>query len=410
MSKLTERTLRTMKANDTPLTDDIVKGLRAVPTPSGIKWILRFTSPVTGARRDAGAGTFPEVSLADARERAQAMRKQIADGKDPIEERNRERAAAAREANVPTFGHAAKQVHTDLKAGWKQTKNVLQWLASVEQHLAPILARRVDTLTPADFADALRAEWLKHPRATADVLQRASVIMRWCFAKGFVMADPTSLVRSLLAKQQTEVEHHPALPYHIAPAFIAQHFATIAPTDVPRAAMFVLIHTACRPGEVRGMRWSELDLDSGVWTIPATRMKGKAEHRVPLVHEVVTLLRRISELKLHDDYVFPNSRGTNPISDVRLQEWLQDVKAPSDVTGRFATPHGCRAMFKDWAIESGHSESTSERALAHKVKGQVKQAYERTTQFERRTHLMRAWASYLHGHTVDNVVSLSTAA
>jgi integrase len=384
--------------------------LIATPSNTGCKWSLRYVSPVTGKRREAGAGTYPLVTLTEARERALAMRKLIDEGKDPIEERKREDNAAAHASNVPTFGEAAKKVHTDLKAGWKETKNVARWLASIELHLAAVADRRVDTLTPADFAEALRAEWVEHPRAAADVLQRASVIMRWCFAKGHVSGDPTALVRSLLPRQDTRVEHHPALPWKKAPAFVREHLADIGPTEVIRACAFVQMHTACRPNEARGMQWGELDLEAAVWVVPAARMKGKLDHRVPLAPDAVALLRRLAAAKLHPVFVFPNTLNTAPIADVRLQEFMQERKAPSDTAGRFATPHGCRSMFMNWAVDTGHDERTADRQLAHRPKGQVAQAYERSSQFERRAHLVADWADYLHGRVKTNVVPFASAA
>jgi integrase len=407
--KLTDRAVSALAPGEL-LTDSIVTGLMAEGTRKGAKFVLRFVSPVTGKRRSAGVGSYPDVTLAKARERAQAMRSQIADGIDPIEARDTERAAGEQASAVPTFGAAAKQAHTDLSAGWKAGKNVQRWLTSVEQHLAPLLERRVDTLTPRDFADALRAQWIEHPRAAADVLQRASIIMRWAFASNYASGDPTSLVRSLLPKQTTRVVHHPAMLWRDVPAFVTAHLANIEPTDVVRAAVFVLMHTACRPSEARAATWTEFDLDEARWTIPAERMKGKLTHVVPLPVEVVDLLRAMHEAPLHDDFVFPNSQGRNAISDVRMQEFMQDAKATSDTEGRFAVPHGCRATFRNWCMDTRRDEAAAERQLAHRPRGETAAAYMRSDRFDARRELLAQWADHLHGRTANNVLPFESAA
>ena len=429
MPKLTDRALRNVKPEDRPMTDDIVTGLIFTPTRTGGKWSLRYASPVLkeekknrdgtirviGKRRESGIGVYPTVSLADARERAQEMRRLIDAGKDPLLEREHERAAVTKTAAKPTFGEAAKACHEEKKAGWKQTKNVTRWLASVEQYFRPILERRVDTLTPVDFADVLRPVWLQHPRSSEDVLSRAKTILQWCFAKGYidhVTVMATEYVRPLLPGRKVEVTtHHPSLPWKEAPAFVAAHLAGIKPTEPIRACLFVLIHTACRPGEARGMRWSELDLERAIWTVPGERMKMNKLHRVPLPAEVVDLLRAMSNARLHPEWVFPNTRGSNCISDVRLHEFMREASAPSDVEGRSATPHGWRATFKDWAIDHGFDERVADRQLAHGPKGETGQAYERTTQLKRRAHLIGLWTDWLHGRAVeDNVIALTNAA
>jgi integrase len=405
---LTDKKAQSLKPTDKPVADGTVTGLFLTPTNKGANWSLRFTSPVSGKRREAGLGTYPATSIRDARAKGTAMRTVIEAGKDPIEERDRERAASVKDSKVKTFGAAAKTVHTELKKGWKDTRNVKRWLASVEQHLAPILYRRVDTLKASDFADALRDAWTRTPRAAADVLQRASVIMQWCEAHEYVEYDPTQRVRKLLAKQDNTVQHQPALPWKIAPAFVRDHLSDIKPTEVIRACLYVQMLTACRPNEARGMCWAELDLDAATWSIPAERMKSKLPHKVPLVPEAVDLLRRVDALRLHQELVFPNTLGKAALAAERLQEFMRKTGAPSDTAGRARVPHGSRNTFKDWALDNGFDERVADRQLAHRPKGQTAQAYERTTLFERRAELLRAWSDYLHAPA--NVIHLPLAA
>jgi integrase len=420
MTRLNDRLLQNLSADDKPITDSVVAGLIAVPKNNGVNWILRFVSPVLmgkdgkGKRREMGLGVYPHVKLAEARDKAIDARKLIATGVDPIEAREAAKIEVIRTSNMPTFGEAATATWEKEKKGWKDTKNVKAWIASVRRLFEPILKRPVDTLKAKDFAACLSDAWHKHPNVAEDVLRRARAIMKWCAAGEFIDADPTALVRVLLGKRTHETEHNPAMSFKVIPAFMRENFADLDPLNVKACALFVLIHTACRSNEVRGMRWGELDLDAGVWTIPPERMKGKKGHKrqhiVPLVAEVVSLLQRMKEKQLHPHYVFPNATDTGPITDYPVNKLLAALKAPSQTEGRFAVPHGFRSTFKDWAVERAteFDYSTSERALAHTIRGQVQGAYERTTQFDARVKLMRKWADHLHAPA--NVVQLPAAA
>ncbi|WP_322107408.1 Arm DNA-binding domain-containing protein, partial [Paraburkholderia sp. J41] len=132
------------------------------PGKTGSKWTLRFTSPTTGKRRDAGLGVYPEVTIADARDKALAMRRQIDAGKDPTEERDREQQTASIAAAALTFEKAARQVHEELKPGWRNEKHGNDWLRSLEAYVFPKLGGKpLDSITPADCAEVLRPIWLE---------------------------------------------------------------------------------------------------------------------------------------------------------------------------------------------------------------------------------------------------------
>lgn len=158
---LTDKQARALKPKDKPVFDGKVTGLILAPTTSGCKWTFRYTSPVTGKRRDAGLGTYPETSIAEAREKAFAMRKLIDNGTDPIDQRERERQAAAAAAAALTFEAAARKVHEELKPGWKNEKHAAQWINTMETYVFPKLGKRkLEAITPGDCADALRPIWL----------------------------------------------------------------------------------------------------------------------------------------------------------------------------------------------------------------------------------------------------------
>ena len=409
---------KTGKDKYAPLTDSDVRGLRLTPTGEKTgKWNIRYRSPVTKKDRDYGLGAYPRVSLAAARQKAREVRAIIDAGKDPLMERDAEQERARQEAiraeGIPTFGHAAETYHTrQQKLGvWKQTKNVAAWLASIRNHLGPLLERRVDTLTARDFQTALEPVWFTKDKIASDVMQRATEVMDWCEASEYITGNPCPRARKMLGKVKHVTKHQPSMSYKLVPAFVAEHFGKpIDVTDLDRAAAFVQMHVASRPGEARMMRWSELDLDAGVWLLPVERMKGKRVHDVPLPTDVVKLLRRMEAAKLHEDFVFPNTLGTNPISDVRLQTFLREAKAPSDTSGRTAVPHGWRATFKAWGIAELHDDRILERQLAHKPKGQTNQAYDRDSQLDQRRIVVEKWANYLHGRATLNVVPFTAPA
>jgi integrase len=326
---------------------------------------LRFTSPVTGKRRDAGLGIYPETSIAEARDKALAMRKVIDCGDDPIEQRNREREAVAVAQAALTFKKAARQVHDELKPGWKNQKHAAQWISTLETYVFPKLGtRKLDAITPGDCADVLRPIWLTKAETASRTRQRMHAVMQWAWAHGHITANPVSVIDHLLPKQSTKAEHQPAMPWRQVPKFVTTHLATHGPGDSTRAALLFLVLTATRSGEVRGATWDEFDLHAGIWSIPAHRMKAKEPHRVPLSEHALALVTKIKQSHLHDALVFPSPRE-KVLSDMTLTALLRRVKAESDTPGRFATADGFRSSFRDWASEHGHARDLAERALTH---------------------------------------------
>jgi len=156
----------------------------------------------------------------------------------------------------------------------------------------------------------------------------------------------------------------------------------------------LLILTASRSGEVRQMRWEEIDLSGAVWTVPASRMKAKVVHRVPLAARGIEILEhQLQQSATGEGLVFPSRKNT-PVSDMTLTKFLRDQKAASDVAGRMATAHGFRSSFRDWASENGFPKDVAEKALAHTVKNAVEAAYHRTDLLEQRRTMMIAWEKH----------------
>lgn len=392
---LTDKQARALKPTDKPVFDGKITGLLLSPTKTGCKWTLRFTSPITGKRRDAGLGTYPETSIAEAREKALTMRRLIDNGNDPIDARNSEREAKAVAAAALTFEKAARQVHEELKPSWKNAKHAAQWISTLETYAFPKIGnRKLDSISPADCADVLRPIWLTKAETASRTKQRIHAVMQWAWAHGHVTSNPVSVVDHILPKQSMKPEHQPAMPWRNVPTFVAVHLAKLKPGDTTRAALLLLIFTATRSGEVRGATWNEFDLKARTWIIPANRMKTGEPHRVPLSDAAVALLTSIRQVQLHETLVFPSPRE-KVLSDMALTALLRRIKAESDTPGRVATAHGFRSSFRDWASEHGYARDLAERALAHAVANKVEAAYHRTDLLEQRRPLMEAWGKHL---------------
>jgi integrase len=392
--------------------DGQVTGLRLVPsrTKGHGKWILRYVSPVTNKRRDMGLGTYPETGIAAAREKALAARKCLGNGQDPIEERDAAKAAVAAQAAVMTFEQAARKVHADWKAGWRNPKHVDQWINTLQAYVFPSIGnRKVDDLTAADFAAVLKPIWLTKVETASRVKQRCHKVMKWCQAQELVPGNPVDVVDHLLPSQpgkSTRVQHQPSMPWQEVPSFVSEVLRT-GQSNATRSLLEFVILTAARSGEARAMQWDEVDLEKKVWTVPATRMKAKVTHRVPLSARAVEILNEQRGLYPHSDLVFPSPRGKQ-LTDNALTKFLRDHNVSSSDAGRTATVHGFRSSFRDWASENGYPRDAAERALAHTIKNQAEAAYHRTDLLEQRRPMMEAWAQHVCGLDVQqNVVPIA---
>jgi integrase len=408
---LTELKAKTIIPGDPPLNDGTVRGLHLWPGPAKGrgKWVLRYTSPVTGKRRDMGFGAFPEVGLADARRRALEARRLIADSKDPINFREDERAARKAAATAKTFEQAALEKHGRLRKGWKNAKHADQWINTLKTYAFPAIGKRkVVELTLKDFAEVLRPIWLEKPETATRVRQRLHAVMSYSLASGYHTDSPFDdrALDDLLPRQEgkrTRIRHQPAMPWRDIPPFIETLRA--GDHNVTRALLEFVILTAARSGEARAMTWAEVNLTSKVWTVPAERMKAKEVHQVPLSNRALEILKTQREKYPDSEIVFPSQRGV-VLSDMVLTKFLRDNKIHSDEPGRTATAHGFRSSFRDWASESGYPRDVAERALAHTIKNETEAAYHRTDLLEQRRIMMQAWSQHLNAEATPTVVPL----
>jgi integrase len=398
---LTDVKARKLEPNSKPISDGAVAGLYLFPsTKAGTgKWILRYVSPQTGKRRDMGLGRYPDVPIREARTAALEVRRLLDGDLDPLEVRRENAAKATAAPLVPTFEDAARQVHDDMAPGFKNGKHVAQWITTLERYVFPRLGGVVVTdLRASDFAEVLRDIWLSKPETASRVRQRCDKVMSWCAARGFIVSSPVPVVDMLLPKQPGKRErtsHHPALPWREIPSFVTTVLHA-GRTTQSKLMLEFLILTAVRSGELRGMRWEEIDWEKRIWTIPASRMKAKVSHRVPLGQRTLEILASMqsSPEPAPEQLVF-RSRTGGPLSDMALTKLLRAHQVQSDTPGRIATAHGFRSSFRDWASENGYPRDVAERALAHTVKDSTEAAYHRTDLLDPRRQMMAAWELFL---------------
>lgn len=402
---LTDAKARKSKRDDKPTAVGGVPGLYFKPSAkagSG-KFVLRFVSPTTGKRRDMGLGSYPALSIAQARKMAIEARERIQCGADPIDERQRAAFEADRLRATPTFEQAARQVYADIAPGFRNKKHSAQWITTLESYAFPSIGQtQVDQLTTADFARVLKPIWLTKAETASRVRQRCERVMTWCVAHGYAATNAVNAATALLPKQpgkRDRVKHFPSVPWRQLPEVVEQLFSNTR-QRTGRQALLFLILTGARSGEVRGAAWQEFDFANQIWTIPAQRMKAGVQHRVPLSTQAIVVLQQRLEFANPLNLAFSNS-GKAPISDMTLTKILRDHDIPSDVAGRTATAHGFRSSFRDWASEHQYPRDLAERALAHTIANTTEAAYHRTDLLEQRRQMMQAWAD----HVVSRIVS-----
>ena len=359
------------------------QGLYVQVLPTGARcWVQRLV--IHGRRRELGLGGYPLVSLAEARVVAFANRKAARAGGDPL-------ASRRRAQGLLTFEAAAARVLDQQRTGWRNAKHAEDWPRSLRAYAFPrIGALPVSKVTTADVLAILAPIWHTKPETARRVRQRIGAVMKWAVAMGHRPDDPAGeVLGQALGRQQAVVQHMRALPH----GAVADAIATVRTSQASvttKDAFEFLVLTAARSGEVRLATWDEMDLDAGVWTIPAARMKPKRDHRVPLSARALTILTDARGRSEVTGLVFPSPRG-KPLSDMTLSKLVKEL-------GIAAVPHGFRSSFRDWAAEQTNTpREVVEAALAHTVRNPTEAAYARSDLFAHRRRLMDGWAAYLAG-------------
>ncbi len=368
--------------------------------PNGQRqWVQRIV--VRGKRCELGLGNPSLVSLAEAREAALCNRKLARAGGDPLQARKEADA-------VLTFEEAARKVHALHLPTWRNPKHAAQFLTTLETYTFPRMGKlRVADVATSDVLAVLSPIWTDKPETAARVRQRIGMVMKWAVAQGWRQDNPAeSIAQALPKRDRSLIEHRKALTY----AQVAECLAAVQASGAGRStklAFEFLVLTATRSGEARGATWSEIDLGTpatpgrpatpAVWTIPASRMKAKREHRVPLSPRVVEILRQAKALGDGAGLVFPGTKSGKSLSDMTLSKLVKELHFDADI-------HGFRTSFRTWAQErTNFPREVAEAALAHTIRDKAEAAYARSDVFEIRRKMMKDWASYIAVGTAEIV-------
>ena len=376
-------------------------GLRLVVSKLGAKnWVLRYT--LGGKRREMGLGSFPDVGLADARSKASEYRLQATENIDPIDTR------LAEPGKVPTFTTCAAQYIRAHRRGWKNAKHARQWVSTLKTYARPVIgAKRVDVIDTEDMLKILSPIWTAKTVTAKRTQGRIENVLD--FAAAHKYRDHLNPARwrghldKLLPRPSRvkTVSHHPAMPYTEVPGFMVE---LSGKDSASASALQFLVLTATRTNEVLQALWSEIDLEAGIWTIPAAKMKTRQEHRVPLSDAAMAILRGL-ERDESNPYVFPGARYGRPLSNISLLQVMRGIGYGVKGSRGDYVPHGFRSSFRDWSGEvSSFPRDVAEMALAHVIANKVEAAYRRGDLFTKRTEMMQMWASYLANRNDDSKV------
>ena len=336
---------------------------------------------LNGRQFNIGLGAHPILSLAEAREIALENARAAHKGIDIRKELKRKA--------IPTFKEAAESVIAINVQNWKVGgKSEAQWRSSLSEYAYPFLADiAVSEIETPDVMAVLTPIWSDKRETAQRVRQRISTIMDWAIAQNYRKDNPVTATKTALPKSNGRRKHQRALPF----AEVTDALNRIKASDAYQAtkyAITLLTLTATRSGEVREATWDEIDLEARTWTIPASRMKAKLEHRIPLSRQAVEVLNRAREHQDGSGLIFPSQRG-KVLSDNTLSKLFRDLKIEG-------TPHGQRSGFRDWTAEkTDYPSEIAEHALAHIEGSATERAYRRTDFYDKRRALMQEWADFI---------------
>jgi integrase len=380
-----------------------------------VSWLGRYV--IGGKEYWPGYGSYPEVSLADARAKRDADCARIHAGGNPVAERKQ-----AREKNRiderprKKFREFSETFIADHESSWLNPVHRKQWSATLKVYVYPVIGDfSCDEITSEHAVKMLRPIWYtkaetaRRVRGRCEKIWDAAKVLKLCSGENpFRLAGNINLLLPTDKKQKRKVKHHPALDYEIVPAYIKRLRSL---ETVSAKALEFAILTWARTGDIIGqkgrdddrppMMWKHVDLDAQIWTIPAT--KTDAQHRVPLSDAAMAVLRSMQGLDPEIVFPSPDRKGRSLSNGAMLA--LLDRMGHGDVT-----VHGMRSAARDWAAEcSNFPSEVCEMALAHAIESDVEAAYRRGDLFVKRRHLMEAWAKYCgSAQAGNNVVDLPT--
>jgi integrase len=367
----------------------------AISESGARSWVFMFR--LKGKQTELGFGSARDVTLARARERAVEARAKLAEGIDP--------RPAPKQPEGTTFGEYADKWIKDNRSEWRSEKHAGQWQMTLGTYAFTIRRLPVADVTTDQVLEVLKPIWGSKPETASRLRGRIEKVLDAAKAQGLRFGENPARWRGhldhLLPKRSKLARgRHAAMPYENVPGFMAD---LRSHDGVAARALEFCILTAARTGEVVGMRWPEVDLEKGVWTVPAPRMKGGREHRVPLAARALGIMRMMHDER-DGDFVFPGQRPGKPVGPRSLHAVLRGMKVDS------ATTHGFRSSFRDFAAEcTMFSNEVCEAALAHAIANKSEAAYRRGDLFEKRRALMAEWSLFCATPTAGKVVQFKRA-
>ena len=370
-------------------------------------WVQRIR--INGVRSDKGIGSFPAVTLTQARKLADANRVAVAQGQNPWAAKEHgasttAKAEGAARRRTLTFEDVARLVHGEYSRQLSSAKNAKNWIQTLERHIFPVIGDvPINEVSRADVLAALRPIWWTLPDTARRLRLRVRRVLDWAVESDLLSVNPErSLTKVSLPPQPKVLAHRPALHHRDVRGALLKVRDSQA-WDTTKLCFEWMVLTASRPQEARRGQWGEVDLAAGVWTIQADKMKMGRLHRVPLSTQATAILRRARELhrakgddseyppEVHaGGYIFPHPTTRGALSEAALNQRCQKCNLD-------CVSHGFRSSFRDWAEEeSGASHNAIELSLAHAVGNQVERAYLRSDLLAQRRALMDAWADYVN--------------
>ena len=381
------------------------------PTKEGAQmprsWILRVK--VGEQRQPIGLGSYPQVSLAVAREQAAKL---VVEAKQGVNLKAKKRAlrssllsAAAKNKTFKECAEAYMDAHS---SDYTSDKHRKQWPATLVTYAYPVIGNMlVSDIVMRDVRNVLEQEtvvdintkgklWYVKTETAKRLLGRIKTVLDYAtvndYRSGTNPAQWTGYLSTQLPspKNLQKKEHHPAVPYQQMGAFMSKLRKN---PSLSAKALELLILTAVRSGSVRSAEWSEIDLGNAMWIIPAEHTKARQEHRVPLQPQAVRLLKSLPKLE-GTNLIFPSRTG-KALSDMAFSQLMRGMRERGELTVE-AVPHGFRSSFRDWAAElTSYPDEIRKAASGHTVGDAVKEAYQRTDLLEKRRRLMNEWSNFV---------------
>lgn len=382
-------------------------------------WILRVK--VGNERQPLGLGSYPQVSLAEAREQAKKLVIEAKQGINLKAKKRAQRSALLSEASKnKTFKECAEAYMDAHSSDYSSDKHRKQWPSTLTAYAYPILGNMlVADITMRDVLSVLNQQvkvsetevkklWYAKTETAKRLLGRIKTVLDFAtvneYRTGTNPAQWTGYLSTQLPspKKLQKVEHHPAVPYKLIADFITK----LRKNDsISAKALEFLILTAVRSGSVRQAEWPEIDYEKKLWVIPAEHTKAKQEHRVPLPPQAIKLLKSLPKFA-GSNIVFPSPTG-KALSDMALSQLMRRMQKSGELIVE-AVPHGFRSTFRDWAAEqTAYPDEIRKAASGHTLGDAVKEAYQRTDLLEKRRQLMTAWSEFVNLPSIKPLANIA---